>query len=111
MVHFLYLVVLRFGCEVGKHHAVHAERAVVGVVAKVAAIGYVARAGGLVVVVNAVVNPFPYRSAANEVGRFYGVPVVYEVAGGVSHGVPVLVDVEGIFVRSLACGKLVGEAD
>ena len=89
LVNLFHLVVLRFRGQVGVHQAVHAEDAVVRLVAEVAAIGDEAVARGFVVVVEAVVNPLPDGAAADVVGRFDSIPIVYEVADGVAHGVRV----------------------
>ena len=96
LVNLLHFIILCLGGEVGAHHAVHAERAVVGLVAEVAAVGPEALAGGLVVIVHGLVHPVPDGAADEEIGAFDGVPVVDEVTAGIAHGVGILGDVVGI---------------
>ena len=96
LINLLHLKILRFGREVGAHHAVHAECAVVGLVVKVAAVGPELAAGLGVVVVLRLVHPVPNCAADKEVCAFDSVPVVDEVAHGVAHRVGVFGDVEGI---------------
>ena len=97
LVDLLHLVVLRFRRQVGVHHTVEAEGAVVGLVAEVTAIGDEAVARLFVIVVDAVVNPLPDGTATEEVGRLDSVPVVHKVARGVTHRVAVFGDVERVF--------------
>ena len=89
LVNLLHLVVLGLRRKVGVHQAVHAEDAVVWFVAEVAAIGDEATARGLVVVVEAVVNPLPDGAAADVVGRLDSIPIINQVADGVAHRVRV----------------------
>ena len=103
LIYLLDLVVLSLRREVGAHHSVHAEHAVVGFVAEVAAVAPIACAIGRIVV-DRLIDPVPNGAADEVVCAFDGFPVVNQVAYGVTHGVGVLRNVERIFdtlVRSL----------
>ena len=102
LVHLAHLVEGRLGRVVGEEDAVHAEHAAVGLVAEVASVGPVAVARLRVIVVDGLVHPVPDGGAAEEVGRFDGVPVVHQVAHGVAHRVGVLRHVEGVLDVVLA---------
>ena len=95
LIHLLHLEVLCLGAEVGAHDAVHAEHAVVGLVAEVASVAPVFLAiGGIVV--DGLVHPVPDSTSHEEVRALHSVPIIYEVADGVAHGMGVFGDVEGI---------------
>ena len=101
LIHFLYLVVLWLGTEVGEHDAIHAEHAVIGpvsVVASVAQISFPIRGIGI----DSLVHPVPDGTSAQEVAAFDGIPVVHQVAQRVTHGMSILRDVEGILDACLA---------
>ena len=111
LIDFLHLEILRFGREVGAHHTVHTEHAVVGFVAKVTAISPIARAVGGVVE-HGLVDPVPNGTAHDVVVAFDDSPIVDQVADGVTHRVGVFGDVEGIFntlIRTLS--DILGQTD
>ena len=101
LMHFLYFGILGLRSEVREKDSVHAEHAVIGGVAEVASVAHVAGSVGCVVPYS-LIDPVPDGTAAEEVGRFHGVPVVHEVSEGVAHRVGVFADVEGIFDIHLA---------
>ena len=93
------------GRVVGEQDAVHAEHAAVGLVPEVAAVGPVAVARCGVIGVERLVHPVPDGGAADEVGRFDGLPVIDQVASGVAHRVGVFGDVERVLDGvSARCG-------
>ena len=87
LVNLLHFEILGLRSEVGAHHAVHAEHTVVWlvVVAEVAAVAPESFARLGVVAVDGLVNPVPDGAAHDEVGALDGIPVVDEVADGVTH--------------------------
>ena len=103
LIDLLHFVVLCFGAEVGAHDTVHAEHTVVGFVAEVAAVAPVGLSRFAVVVDNGLVHPVPDGATDEMVRAFHGLPVVHEVAHGVTHRVGVLGDVVGVLhvVRTL----------
>ena len=87
LINLLHLKVLCLGRKVGAHDTVHTEHTVVRLVvhAEVATIAPVLLAGLRVDVVQSLVYPVPDGTTHKEVGALYGVPVVNEVAHGVTH--------------------------
>ena len=95
LINLLHLEILRLRREVGPHDAVHAEHAVVGLVAEIAAIAPVLRAVGGVVV-DGLVHPVPDGTAYKEVGTLYGVPIIHKISDGISHRMGVFRNMEGV---------------
>ena len=87
LINLLHLKILCLRRKVGTHDAVHTEHTIVRLVVstEVATIAPVLLAGLRVDVVQCLVHPVPDGTAHKEVGAFYGVPVVNEVAYGVTH--------------------------
>ena len=75
LIYLLDFVVLSLRGEVGTHHSVHAEHAVVGFVAEVAAVAPIARAVGCIVV-DGLIHPVPNGTAHDEVIALNDVPIV-----------------------------------
>ena len=97
LIDFLHFIVLCLGREVGLHDAVHAEHAVVGLVVHAEVAAVAEEAVTVVVAIHRLVHPVPDGAADEEVRAFDGVPIVHEVADGVTHGVSIFRDVVGIF--------------
>ena len=77
------------GRAVGVVQRVHAEVAVVGRIAEVAAVGPIAFPG-FVFRPYAVIHPLPYAAADQTLAAVKGLPVVQQRAGAQAHGVGVL---------------------
>ena len=75
LIYLLDLVVLPLRREVGAHYPVHAEHAIVGFVAEVAAVTPIARAVGRIVV-DRLIHPVPNGAAHDEVIALNDVPIV-----------------------------------
>ena len=75
LIYLLDLVVLSLRREVGAHYPVHAEHAIVGFVAEVAAVTPIARAVGRIVV-DRLIHPVPNGTAHDEVIALNDVPIV-----------------------------------
>ena len=91
-----------------EENTVHTEHTVVRLVTEIASVGQVLLTRLRVVVVQRLVHPVPDGRSAEEVGRFDGLPVVFQVTAGISHGVCVFRNVERIFhvvrtLHGLAC--------
>ena len=76
LINLFHFIILRFWRKIREHHSVKTESTVVGIVAEITAIGYVAFTLRSVAV-KSVINPFPNGSAAKEIGRFNGIPVAF----------------------------------
>ena len=87
LIHLLHLKILCLRRKVGTHDAVHTEHTIVRLVVhtEVATISPVLLSGLRVNVVQCLVYPVPDGTAHKEVGAFYRIPVVNEVAYGVTH--------------------------
>ena len=75
LIYLLDLVVLSLRREVGAHYPVHAEHAIVGLVAEVAAVAPIACAVGRIVV-DGLIHPVPNGTAHDEVIALNDVPIV-----------------------------------
>ena len=98
LVDVLDVEVFRLRREVGQHDAVHAEHAVVGQVAEVAAVIHAAIGR------DGLIHPVPDGTAADVIARLDGFPEVDEVATRIAHGVGVLADMEGVLGSLAAAG-------
>ena len=96
LINLFHFIILRFWRKIREHHSVKTESTVVGIVAEITAIGYVAFTLRSVVV-KSVINPFPNGSAAKEIGRFNGIPIIHEISSGISHGMSVFGNMKRVF--------------
>ena len=87
LIYLLHLKILCLRRKVGTHDTIHTEHTVVRLVVhtEVATIAPILLAGLRVDVIQCLVYPVPDGTAHKEVGAFYRIPVVNEVAYGVTH--------------------------
>ena len=84
------------GAAVGIHKTVHTEVAVVGILAVVTAVPVHGLAVFCLALVDGVITPFPDKAAAHDFVGLNELPVVFQVAGAVAHGVGVLTHQVGL---------------
>ena len=114
-VHILVLHHAGMGAAVGIHKTVHTEVAIVGILAVVTTVPVHRLAVWSLALVDGVVTPLPDEAAAHDLVGLNELPVVFQIAGAVAHGVGVFAHQVGligiavyILLQSLQRGIHVG---
>ena len=111
LVNLLHFKILSLRREIWAHHTVHTEHSVVGLIAKVATIRPVVGCRGktfdsilavhlilrVLHLIHSLVHPVPNGATHHIIGAFDSIPIVLEIAHGVTHRMGILGDVERIF--------------
>ena len=111
LVNLLHFKILSLRREIWAHHTVHTEHSVVGLIAEVATIRPVVGCRGKTVdsilavhlilrvlhLIHSLVHPVPNGATHHIIGAFDSIPIVLEIAHGVTHRVGILGDMERIF--------------
>ena len=111
LVNLLHFKILSLRREIWAHHTIHTEHSVVGLIAEVATIRPVVGCRGKTVdsilavhlilrvlhLIHSLVHPVPNGATHHIIGAFDSIPIVLEIAHGVTHRVGILGDMERIF--------------